>query len=157
MHTPPIAIDAADAPVRSKPSHYPEPFASQMSGRLKQPLGELFGLRNFGVNRTTLPPGATSALMHRHSRQDEMIYILEGEATLLTDEGETVLRAGMCAGFAAGGRAHKLENRSAANVVLLEVGDRSGSDEVVYPADDLQALMGADGKWQFTHKDGRPY
>ncbi|MET3133249.1 putative cupin superfamily protein [Oxalobacteraceae bacterium GrIS 1.11] len=153
----PLAIHAADAPVRAKPSNYPEPFASQMAGRVKQPLGELFGLHNVGVNRTTLAPGAASALLHRHSRQDEMIYILEGEAVLVTDEGEAVLQAGMCAGFAAGGRAHKLENRSGANVVLLEIGDRTGGDLGSYPADDLQAVLEPDGQWQFTHKDGRPY
>ncbi|HAT29908.1 MAG TPA: cupin [Janthinobacterium sp.] len=157
MDTLPLAITAADAVVRAKASNYPQPFAAQMAGRRKQPLGESFGIKNFGMNRCTLPPGAVSALLHRHSRQDEMIYILEGEATLVTDEGETVMRAGMCTGFAAGGRAHRLENRSGADVVLLEVGDRTAGDEASYPTDDLQAALAPDGSWRFAHKDGRPY
>lgn len=152
-----VAIVAADAPARRKPSNYPPLFAARMAGRSKQPLGELFGLHNFGVNRTTLPPGCVSALLHRHSRQDEMVYILEGEAVLVKEDGETVLRAGMCAGFAAGGPAHRLENRSDRDVVLLEIGDRAAGDDVSYPADDLQALLAPDGSWRFAHKDGTPY
>ena len=83
----PLAILALDAPLRTKPSNYPEPFAKQMEGRLKQPLGDLFGLNNFGVNLTRLRPGAVSSLRHAHSKQDEFIYILEGHPTLHTDEG----------------------------------------------------------------------
>ena len=153
----PQALDAASAPPRTKPSNYPEPYASQMAGREKRPLGDLFGLRNFGVNLTRLPPGAVSALFHRHSRQDEFIYVLEGTPTLLTDTGETVLGPGMCAGFPAGGTAHQLVNRSQADVVYLEIGDRSAGDEVAYPRDDLQAELGPDRTWRFTRKDGTPY
>ena len=151
------AIEAAAAPPRTRPTNYPEPFASRMAGRQKRPLGDLFGLRNFGVNLTRLAPGAQSALRHRHSRQDELIYVLEGEPTLITDRGETPLRPGMCAGFPAGGTAHHLVNRSPRDVVILEVGDRSAGDEGTYPDDDLQAVMGEDGKWCFAHKDGRSY
>src|SRR3954453_19806630 len=105
----PVAIVAAEAPPRAKSSNYPEPFASQMAGRLKRPLGDLFGLANFGVNLTTLAPGAISALRHAHSRQDEFIYILKGRPTLRTDAGNTALEPGMCAGFkAATGDAHHL-------------------------------------------------
>jgi len=150
------AVNAAEAPFRSKASSYPEPFASQMQGRIKQPLGDLFGLRNFGVNRTTLKPGGVSALMHCHSHQDEMVFILEGEAVLVTPEDETVLSAGMCAGFPAGGIAHRLENRSGNDVVVLEIGDRSPGDAGSYPMDDLKAELGPDG-WRYSHKDGRPY
>lgn len=153
----PAAITASDAPPREKPSNYPEPFAAIVEGRIKRPLGDLFGLTAFGVNRTTLKPGAASALHHRHSRQDEFVFMLEGEATLVTDEGETVLKPGMCAGFPAGGGAHHLENRTAEDAVFLEIGDRAKGDEVAYPRDNLQAVMGADGKWRFTHKDGSPY
>lgn len=153
-----IAIAAGDAPLRTKPSNYPEPFASLMAGRQKRPLGDLFGLVNFGVNLTRLPPGAISALRHAHSKQDEFIYILEGAPTLVTNAGEMLLSPGMCSGFRAGtGDAHHLVNRTEADVVYLEVGDRTAGDAGTYPDDDLCAVFGADGKWQFTHKDGTPY
>ncbi len=153
----PVAVEAAAAPPRTKPSNYPEPFASRMAGREKRPLGDLFGLKNFGVNLTRLAPDAQSALHHRHSRQDEFIYVIEGEPTLVTDSGEATLRPGMCAGFAADGTAHHLVNRTDRDVVYLEAGDRAQGDEVSYPNDDIQAVMGEDAKWRFAHKDGRPY
>jgi mannose-6-phosphate isomerase-like protein (cupin superfamily) len=109
----PIAIVASSAPPRTKPSTYPEPFFSRMAKREKQPLGDLFGLKNFGVNLTRLAPGGESALLHRHSRQDELIYVLEGEPTLVTDTEEVPLTPGMCAGFPAQGIAHQLVNRTA--------------------------------------------
>jgi len=153
-----VAVEAATAPPRTRPSVYPEPFASMMAGREKRPLGDLFGLTNIGVNLTRMVPGGVSALRHAHFRQDEFIYILEGTPTLITDSGETVLGAGMCAGFKGGtGDAHQLANRSDADVVYLEVGDRGPGDGVVYPDDDLAAELGADGKWRFLHKDGTPY
>ena len=154
---PPIVIEAAAAPPRTKPSNYPEPFFSRMGKREKRPLGDLFGLKNFGVNLTRLKPGGESALLHRHSQQDEFVYILEGKPILVTDRGEVALAPGMCAGFAAGGIAHQLVNRSDSDVVYLEIGDRTPGDEGTYPSDDLKAALGPDGKWQFTHRDGRPY
>ena len=153
----PMALSASSAPPRRTPSNYPEPFASQMAGREKRPLGDLFGLRNFGVNLARLHPGARSALHHRHSRQDEFVFVLEGEPTLVGDAGVMLLRPGMCAGFPADGPAHHLENRSQGDVVYLEIGDRQAGDEVAYPADDLRAVLGAEGRWRFTHKDGSPY
>ena len=128
-----------------------------MSGRAKRPLGDLFGLTNFGVNLTTLAPGGESALLHRHSKQDEFVYILDGEPTLVTDVGEVVLSPGMCAGFPARGIAHQLVNRTGRDVVYLEIGDRSSGDEGSYPNDDLRAELGPDGRWRYSHKDGRPY
>jgi uncharacterized cupin superfamily protein len=152
-----IALIASEAPARTKPSSYPEPFASRMVGREKRPLGDLFGLKNFGVNLTRLAPGAASALRHAHTRQDEFIYILQGHPTLHTDEGLTQLSPGMCAGFRAGtGNGHRLINESAEMVVYLEIGDRTPGDEGSYPDDDLEALL-VDGKWQYVHKDGTPY
>ena len=143
---------------RSKPSSYPEPFASRMTGREKRPLGDIFGLSNFGVNLTRLIPGAGSALRHAHTKQDEFVYILEGHPVLITDQGETPLSPGMCAGFKAGsGNGHQLVNQTSADVLYLEVGDRSAGDTATYPDDDLQAALGQDGKWQFAHKDGTPY
>jgi len=153
----PVAVVAAQVAPRAKPSNYPEPFASRMEGREKRPLGDLFGLSNFGVNLTRLSPGAGSALRHAHSKQDEFIYILRGHPILITDAGETQLSPGMCAGFKAGtGNAHQLVNRTSDEVHFLEVGDRSAGDSAQYPDDDLQALL-VEGKWQFAHKDGSLY
>ncbi len=153
----PLALPALDVAPRTKPSNYPEPFASRMRGREKRQLGDVFGLTNFGVNLTRLNPGAESALLHRHSRQDEFIYVLEGAPTLVTDRGEVELSPGMCAGFPAKGVAHQLVNRTSSMVVYLEIGDRTPGDEGSYPSDDLKATLGPDGKWIFAHKDGTPY
>jgi uncharacterized cupin superfamily protein len=153
----PVAIHAAEAKARSKPSSYPGPFASRMSGRTKHPLGDVFGLTRFGVNLTRLAPNAVSALRHAHTKQDEFIYVLQGHPTLRTDEGRTPLSPGMCAGFKAGtGNGHHLVNETAEDVVYLEVGDRTPGDAGFYPDDDLEALL-VDGKWKFVHKDGTPY
>ncbi len=153
----PIAVVATQVAPRTKLSNYPEPFVSRMEGREKRLLGNLFGISNFGVNLTRLLPGASSALRHAHSKQDEFIYILHSHPMLLTDAGETQLSPGMCAGFKAGtGNAHQLVNRTSEAVSYLEVGDRSAGDSAVYPDDDLQALL-VDGKWQFAHKNGSPY
>ena len=153
----PIAVTASEVPARTKPSVYPEPFASRMAGREKRPLGDLFGLANFGVNLTRLAPNAVSALRHAHTKQDEFIYILQGQPTLHTDEGRTQLSPGMCAGFKAGtGNGHCLTNETTEEVVYLEVGDRTPGDEGSYPDDDLIALL-LDGKWKFFHKNGTPY
>tara|TARA_R110000772_G_scaffold215694_2_gene326244 strand:- start:85150 stop:85626 length:477 start_codon:yes stop_codon:yes gene_type:complete len=153
----PSAIRALDVAPRVKPSTYPEPFFSRMAGREKRQLGDLFGLGNFGVNLTRLAPGGESALLHRHTRQDEFVYILEGSPTLITEEGETELSPGMCAGFPAGGSAHQLVNRTVVDVLYLEIGDRTPGDAASYPRDDIQASLGPDGQWLFTHKDGSPY
>jgi uncharacterized cupin superfamily protein len=154
----PVTVIAAVAPPRTRPSLYPEPFASMMKGREKRPLGDLFGLTNFGVNLTRISSGGVSALRHAHATQDEFIYVLEGRPTLITNAGETQLSPGMCAGFKAGsGDAHQLVNRSEKHVLYLEVGDRSPGDSAFYPDDDIKAILDADGKWIFEHKDGSPY
>ncbi|MCB1382734.1 MAG: cupin domain-containing protein [Notoacmeibacter sp.] len=152
----PLGFRASDISPRTG-SAYPAEFAGRVAGREKRVLGNPFGLTNFGVNCTTLKPGAESALMHRHKTQDEFVYILEGTATLVTDRGEMDLSPGMCAGFPKGGLAHHLVNRSSSDVVYLEIGDRSPGDEGSYPADDLKAVQDEAGKWQFLHKDGTPY
>jgi len=152
----PLAVVAEELPERPKPNF--GPFTARLAPRQKRVLGDVFGLRNFGVNLTRLPPGAISALRHAHTRQDELVYILEGEATLVTNAGETPLRPGMCAGFKAGtGDAHQLVNRGERDVVFIEVGDRSPGDAVTYPDDDLEAVLGPDGKYQYRHKDGTLY
>ena len=159
--TRPVSIAASDAPIRAKPTAPPFPpemVARVAPGRDKRVLGDLFGLTNFGVNLTRLAPGGQSALRHAHGKQDEFVYILEGEATLITDSGETALKPGMCAGFKAGtGDAHHLVNRTNQDVVFLEVGDRSADDSVSYPDDDVLAVYGSDGKWKYSRKDGTPY
>jgi uncharacterized cupin superfamily protein len=152
----PIAIVARNVAPRARKSNYPEPFASRMEGREKRVLGDVFGLTNFGVNLTRLAPGGSSALRHSHTRQDEFVYILEGAPVLVTDEGETPLEPGMCAGFKAGGSAHHLVNRTDRDVIFLEVGDRTPGDAASYPDDDIQAAQ-VDGAWKFTRKDGKPY
>ncbi len=156
-----VAVTAVKTVPRTKPSNYPEPYASMMQGRIKRPLGDLFGLTNFGVNLTTLKPSSVSALRHVHSKQDEFIYIVSGRPTLQTDAGETPLAPGMCAGFKAGnGDAHRLVNTTDEEVVYLEIGDRTPGDEVSYPDDDIAARLvdGPAGKsWAFFHKNGDPY
>lgn len=137
---------------------YPEPFRAAVAGREKRALGDAGDLRNFGVNLTRLEPGAGSALRHWHERQDEFVYILDGELVLVTDEGESVLGAGMAAAFPAGRQCgHQLVNRTGRPALYLEIGDRSQGDRVHYTVDDLAAALGPDGRWIFTHQDGRPW
>lgn len=157
IHSYPLALVAAQASARSRPSSYPEPFASRMAGREKRPLGDLFGLANFGVNLTKLSPKTASSLRHAHTKQDEFVYILQGRPTLHTDEGLTRLAPGMCAGFKSGtGNGHRLINETDEEVVYLEIGDRTPGDEGSYPDDDLKAQM-VDGKWKYVRKDGSAY
>ena len=159
MSSYPVAFFAAEAAPRARKSIYPEAFAARVGDRIKRPLGDPFGLTVFGVNLTTLKPGAMSALRHAHALQDEFVYILEGHPTLITDEGETQMKPGMCAGFKAGtGNGHHLVNRGPHDVVYLEVGDRTPGDSAEYPDDDLRVLKSEDGqKRTFVRKDGTPY
>ncbi len=153
----PPAVVATDVPLRTKPSIYPAQFASRVTGRDKRLLGDHFGLKNYGVNLTRLAPRAQSALRHAHTRQDEFVYLLQGKATLVTDEGRTVLVPGMCAGFPAGtGNAHHLINETTEDVIYLEIGDRTPGEDVTYPDDDLQ-IATIDGRRQFAHKNGTAY
>lgn len=149
----PIFLCAADVAPRTTPSNYPEPYASRMGGRAKRALGDAFGLSAFGVNLTTLAPGAMSALKHVHSVADELVYVLDGTPTLVAGDEERTLGPGDVAGFAANGVAHHLVNRSSAPVTYLEIGDRPEGDSASYPDDDL-AVTRIDGRWRFTRKDG---
>jgi uncharacterized cupin superfamily protein len=150
------ALDAAQIPAATG-SSYPEPFRALVAARRKQRLGDALGLKNFGVNLTTLPPGAASALRHWHSHEDEFIYLLSGELVLVTDAGEQVLRPGMCAGFPAGrADGHRLANRSKQDAVYLEVGDRRPEDAVTYPDDDIVGHATPQGR-KFMRKDGTSY
>lgn len=158
MSATPVAVQGIEVEPRKQVSNYPEPYASRMAGREKRVLGNLFGLKTFGVNLTRLSPGAVSSLHHRHSSQDEFIWIVQGEPTLVTDHGDMPLGPGMCAGFPSGGTAHHLENRTDTDVLYLEMGDRGKGDEVEYPLDDLKLITDADaGRLRFARKDGSFY
>jgi len=150
------ALDPAQVPAVTG-SAYPGPFKSRVATRRKQRLGDALGLRNFGVNLTTIPPGAASALRHLHTHEDEFIYVVSGELVLVTNDGEQRLTPGMCAGFPAGKPdGHCLVNRSGKDAVYLEVGDRRPEDAVTYPDDDIAGRATPQGR-RFTRKDGTPY
>ena len=137
-------------------SSYPSPFDAPCAARQRLRLGDAAGLSDFGVNLLRLPPGSWSSQRHWHTAEDEFTYVLEGEVVLVTDSGEEVLRAGDCAGFKAGVRdGHHLQNRSAQDAVLLEVGSRhDGEDEGEYSDIDMRFAKGRAG---YFHKDGTPY
>ena len=149
-------IDIAKLPVYDG-TDYPAPFRKVVAGRARRRLGLAAGLDQFGVNLTTLKPGAASALRHWHEKEDELVYVLEGEVVLIEDDGETVLKAGDAAGFKASVRnGHHLVNKSGRDAVYLEIGTRSKYERADYPDDDLIVIRDESGG-RFTHKDGKPY
>lgn len=150
------AFDPADVEPRDG-SAYPATFASVCDGRLKHVLGDHAGLDQFGVNLTVLAPGSASALRHWHKKEDEFIFVVAGELTLITDDGEEIMTAGMCAGFKAGvENGHHLVNRSDSPASFLEIGSRLPDEEGFYPDDDLHLKMtGRD--IVFTKKNGEAY
>ncbi|NJK67057.1 MAG: cupin domain-containing protein [Microcoleus sp. CSU_2_2] len=151
-----MIIDPKDV-LENTGSNYPQQFKSVVYGRVKKRLGNAAGLKNFGVNLVRLAPGSCSAIRHWHTRQDEFIYVLEGEVTLVTNSGEQVLKLGIAAGFPAGeADGHHLVNRTDSDVVYLEIGDRTDGDSANYPDDDLIAKASGNG-WIFTHKNGEIY
>lgn len=146
----------ADVP-ESNVSSYPEPWASEAAKRHSRRLGNHAGLTNYGVVMTRIEPGGTSSQRHAHKTQDEFVMVLEGEVILHTDAGEQTLKPGTCVGFPAGsGDAHCFRNRSAADAVILVVGDRTPGEVVTYPDVDLHGEEHG-GKFVFRHKDGTPY
>jgi uncharacterized cupin superfamily protein len=149
-----IDIDAAS---EKKGSFYPQPFQAHNNAKYRRKLGDAGGLSHFGVNHLRLPPGQWSAERHWHSNEDEFVWILAGEVVLVTNDGETLLKAGDCAAFPAGEpNGHHLQNRSEAEAVILEVGSRRpGPDYVAtYPDIDLAIPMGGGS---YHHKDGTPW
>jgi uncharacterized cupin superfamily protein len=149
-------IDIAKLPVDSR-SNYPEPLNRVVSGRSRKRLGNAAGLDQFGVNLTTLKPGAASSLRHWHEKEDELVYILAGEVVLIEDDGETVLKSGDAAGFKADVRnGHHLVNKSSRDAVYLEIGTRSKHERAEYPDLDL-VMIRDDTGGHFSHKDGTPY
>lgn len=149
-----MKIDLETAPARHGTA-YPAPYDEPCRGRRRWKLGDAAGLTQFGVNLLRLPAGGWSSQRHWHTAEDEFVHVLSGEVVLVTDEGETLLRAGDSAGFKAGvPNGHHLQNRSAEEAVLLEVGGRAAQDACDYPDIDLTLSEGDD---TYRHKDGRPY
>ena len=147
-------IDIATVSVR-KGSGYPSPYDEPCSTRTRRRLGDAGGLKDYGVNLMTLPPGAWSSQRHWHSHEDEFVYVLEGEVTLVEDQGRTLLRAGECAAFPKGtGNGHHLINESAAVAIYLEVGSRHPDDLTTCSDVDMKSAN-PDGR--FVHMDGSPY
>ena len=146
-----IDIDAAP---HVNGSGYPMPYDEPCIPRERWRLGDAAGLTQFGVNLLRLPPGAWSSQRHWHSKEDEFVYILDGEVVMVTNDGETVLKAGDCAGFKAGeADGHHMQNRSGAEAVMLEVGTRNPGGACDYPDVDMTIPEGG----RLTHRDGRPY
>jgi uncharacterized cupin superfamily protein len=136
---------------------YPEPFRKVVEGRSRKRLGNAAGLTQFGVNLTTLKPGAASALRHWHTGEDEFVYMLAGEVVLCEDGGEVVLRPGDAAGFKAGvANGHRLVNRSDRDAVYLEVGARAARESAEYPDVDMRVERDEKGG-RYLHKSGEPY
>ena len=135
--------------------NYPAPFDRPCLGSTWKRLGNAGGLTQFGVNLSRLPPGVWSSQRHWHSHEDELVYVLEGELTLVTDAGEEPLRAGEAAAFKAGDPdGHHLVNRSSRDAVLLEIGARNPDDRCVYPDIDMIAEPGVEA---YQHRDGALY
>jgi uncharacterized cupin superfamily protein len=147
-------IDLSAVPVR-RGSGYPAPFDAPCADRTRRRLGDAGGLTDFGVNLMTLPPGGWSSQRHWHSHEDELVYVLEGELTLVEDDSETLLKAGDCATFAKNsGNGHHMINRGPATALYLEVGSRN-PDDVITCSDIDMMSPSSDGR--FLHKDGTPY
>jgi uncharacterized cupin superfamily protein len=147
-------IDVAALPVLLG-TGYPEPFKAACAGRTRIRLGEAGHLHDFGVNLMSLPPGKWSSQRHWHSHEDEFVYVLEGELTLVEDEREVVLRAGECAAFPKGtGNGHHLQNRSGSVARYIEVGSRHPDDLTTCSDVDMMS-SNRDGK--FVRKDGTPF
>jgi uncharacterized cupin superfamily protein len=147
-------IDVNSLPKRTG-SSYPAPFNEKAAGRMRQALGDAGGLSDFGVNLLSLPPGAWSSQRHWHTAEDEFVYVLSGELTLVTDAGEEIFRAGDCVAFRKNvPNGHHFINKSRTLATCLEIGGRSDDDVCDYPDIDLHvdAKVG-----YYTHKDGTPY
>ncbi len=137
---------------------YPEPYRENVVARSKRVLGDAFGLSRYGVNLVELSPGTWSSQRHWHTHEDEFIFVVSGQITLVTDAGEQILTPGMVAGFPAGDAdGHQLINRSEELASYLEIGDRNSQDEVFYPDIDLLYKVNDEGEHVFTNRDGVPY
>ncbi len=147
-------IDLSDVPAEAG-SSYPHPFDIPCAMQSSQRLARHAGLTLFGVNLTVIEPGGWSSQRHWHSHEDEFVWVLDGELTLITDAGEQVLRAGDCAAFRRGDPdGHHLVNRSGRPARVLEVGNSDPLDRCVYSDIDMVAEPGVAG---YNHRDGTPY
>ena len=147
-------VDISQVPLRTG-SGYPARFAGPCAQRTRRRLGDAGGLKDFGVNLMTLPPGGWSSQRHWHSHEDEFVHVLSGELVLVEDDGETLLKAGDSAAFPKGsGNGHHLINRVAETAVYLEVGSRHADDLTTCSDVDM---MSANADGRFVHKDGTPW
>ena len=147
-------IDPATVPARTG-SAYPPPFDAPCAARIRRRMGEAGRLQDFGVNLLTLPSGNWSSQRHWHSHEDEFVWVVEGELTLITDSGEEILGPGDCAAFKAGNPdGHHLVNKSGRPAKVLEIGNADANDRCVYS--DIDMVIGP-GAGPFRHRDGRPY
>ncbi len=134
---------------------YPMPFASEMGGRHYRRLGPAGGLTQIGISQVLLEPGGVSSQRHWHEGIDEFVVVLEGEAMLVEDDGETVLRAGDCAAFPKDVRnGHRLVNRSGRRCIFLAIDSRIGEGDCHYPDVDL---FWDNAAQRYTRKDGSAY
>lgn len=155
-HSAPIHYeDVKSRPAKSPyPPPYDEGFHPDMTWK---PVGAMLGLTNFGVNVVTLPPGGRSAERHWHKAQDEFVYVIDGDLTIVSEVGETPLSTGQCVGFKAGvPDGHNIENKSKKPATYLCVGDRAHPEHVTYPDVDMQLVADEKGP-RFLHTDGTPY
>src|SRR5262249_46008250 len=142
----------------SNASGYPEPFREAQRKRYNRRLGDYAGLKNYGVNFIRVQPGGQSSARHAHSKQDEFVYVIEGEFVLVTDAGRETVGPGTCIGFPAGtGAEHPFLNLTKKEAPFLAVATPTADDEVTYPDIDLELKAGPDGPKGFRHKEGPPY
>ena len=153
-------IDPAKLELNSG-TRYPKPFDQPCLRRSWHKLGDAAGLTQFGVSLVRLPPGTWSSQRHWHMREDEFVWITEGEVVLVTDDGEELFRAGDCAGFKGGVRnGHHFQNRSDRDAVLLTIGSRDDEDHGEYSDIDMVFLperYSSSTGTGYAHKDGTPY
>ena len=150
-------VDISKLETRVGSPNYPAAFKPACAGRHKTALGNAVGLSQFGVNLTRLEPGSATSIRHWHENEDEFVYVLQGECVLVEDGGETMLKAGDCAGWKANvPNGHCIVNKSNADVLLLEVGTRSPKERAHYPDVDL-AFEREGTNVTVMHKDGTPY
>ena len=150
-------VDIGSLPTDTR-TNYPDPFYKVVEGRIRKRLGNAVGLSQFGVNLTTLKPGAWSSQRHWHRNEDEFVYVVSGELVLCEDGGETVLRPGDAAGWKSGvPNGHCLINRTQRDATYIEVGTRAKTEHATYSDIDMQVQRDETGKFVYSHKSGEPY
>ncbi len=154
---PSLVLDPATIDFVSGAGAYPDQYKPLVPGRAKKVIGDSLGLKNYGVNIVKLEPGGCSSVRHWHTRQDEFIYVIEGEITVVNDDGEFIMSAGMVAGFPGGAEnGHHMFNRAEKDAIFMEVGDRLPGDSVDFSDVDLLSRQLKAG-WQFTNRKGKPF